>query len=149
MNLFCPTTDDEINACFSVIQELRPHLKHEEFLPQIRRQEKNGYRLVVVRDDDGTVLSVAGYRISEFLFSGKFLYVDDLVTGSNSRRKGHASALISWLAKHAGENGCKSVHLDSGFALHPAHRFYLSNGFHLACHHFCMEIPRTTFTQAS
>lgn len=139
MEIFQPVTDDEIDACFAVIRELRPHLVHEQFLPQVRRQETHGYRLVVTRED-GVVTSVAGYRITEFLICGKFLYVDDLVTRPSHRSKGHAGALLSWIIAHAKEIGCSNVQLDSGFTLHPAHRLYQSKGFHLACHHFKFDI---------
>jgi GNAT superfamily N-acetyltransferase len=135
MEIHHPSTDDEINACFAVMSELRPLLDQDEFLPQVRRQETHGYRMVAVRED-GVVTSVAGYRITEFLLWGRFLYVDDLVTAGNQRGRGHAGALLSWLISHAREMGCNNVQLDSGFSLHPAHRLYHSKGFHLACHHF-------------
>lgn len=139
MEIHHPITDDEINACFTVISELRPHLKYDEFLPQIRRQEAHGYRIVAIRED-GVITSVAGYRITEFLIWGKFLYVDDLVTATDKRGRGHAGALLSWIIDHAREMGCNNVQLDSGFTLHPAHRLYHSKGFHLACHHFKLDL---------
>ena len=139
MEIHHPTTDAEINACFAVLLELRPHLNFDDFLPQIRRQEQHGYRLVAVRED-GVITSVAGYRITEFLIWGKFLYVDDLVTAASHRRKGQAGALLSWIIEHARETGCNNVQLDSGFTLHPAHRLYHSKGFHLACHHFKIDL---------
>jgi hypothetical protein len=32
-------TDAEIEACFNVIAELRPHLNKQEFLPTVRNME--------------------------------------------------------------------------------------------------------------
>ncbi|GAA5117990.1 GNAT family N-acetyltransferase [Luteolibacter yonseiensis] len=142
MEIHHPATDDEINACFAVISELRPHLKKDDFLPQVRRQEIQGYRMVTVREG-GVITSVAGYRITEFLIWGKFLYVDDLVTAGSQRGRGNAGALLSWIIGHARETGCNNVQLDSGFTLHPAHRLYHSKGFHLACHHFKHDIHPT------
>jgi GNAT superfamily N-acetyltransferase len=143
MEIHHPRTDEEINACFAVISELRPHLKKDDFLPQVRRQEMQGYRLVAIREDE-TITSVAGYRITEFLIWGKFLYVDDLVTASSQRGRGHAGKLLSWIIAHAREEGCANVQLDSGFALHAAHRLYHSKAFHLACHHFKHDLHSTT-----
>lgn len=139
MKIHHPATDAEINDCFAVISELRPHLKKDEFLPQVRRLENHGYSMVAVSEDD-VITSVAGYRITEFLLWGKFLYVDDLVTSSTQRGRGHAGALLSWIIDHARETGCNNVQLDSGFTLHPAHRLYHSKGFHLACHHFKLDL---------
>lgn len=140
MEIFQPITASEINDCFPVMHELRPHLALAEFVHQVRRQETQGYRMVAVRTGEGIVASVAGYRFTEFLIWGKFIYIDDLVTASSQRGKGHAGALLSWIIARARELGYNNVQLDSGFSLHSAHRLYQAKGFHLACHHFKYDI---------
>jgi hypothetical protein len=42
------TTDAEIEACFPIFALLRPHLKQENFLAQVRRQELQGYRITTL-----------------------------------------------------------------------------------------------------
>src|SRR5688572_21011528 len=73
-------TDDEIEACFPVMAELRPHLRPDNFLKTIREMEREGYKLAYL-SDGGRVLAVAGYRIKRMLCCDPFLYVDDLVNG--------------------------------------------------------------------
>jgi GNAT superfamily N-acetyltransferase len=97
-----------------------------------------GYKLAYVWD--GEVKAVAGFRISECLAWGKFLYVDDLVSKSSDRSKGYGGALFDWLVKHAKENGCAAFHLDSGVQRFAAHRFYLNKRMIIEAHHFALNL---------
>ncbi len=78
-------SDDQIENCFGVLAELRPHLQRDNFLATVRAMEEDGYKLVYMADQ-GRVVAVAGYRIYSNLFMGKHLYVDDLVTTEQARR---------------------------------------------------------------
>ncbi|MFC3114057.1 GNAT family N-acetyltransferase [Cellvibrio fontiphilus] len=131
-------TDQEINSCFSVFKELRPTLNYQEFLPQVRRQESQSYQIIAIRQH-GEIKSVAGFRFCEFFAWGKVLYIDDLATLSSDRGHGYASSLLAWLIEYAKTEGCKGVHLDSGYARHAAHRLYLQKGFRLSGHHLSLE----------
>lgn len=137
--IYIANTDEEINACFPVFKELRPSLIHEAFLPQVRRQEVQSYKILALRQN-GEVKSVAGFRYCEFLAWGKVLYIDDLSTLPSARGNGFAGILLNRLIEEAKLNGCKAVHLDSGYARHSAHRLYLQKGFQLNCHHFALEL---------
>ena len=78
-------TPAEIARCYEVMRELRTHFTDRtKFVRQVQRQQRDGYLLAFV-EDDGEVRAVAGYRFIEWLFSGRFLYVDDLVTRANDR----------------------------------------------------------------
>ena len=98
--------------------------QREEFVSRIRRQQQgSGYELAYLAA--GTVKAVAGFRISENLAWGKFLYVDDLVAGSSDRSQGYGGILFDWLVDYARAAGCDEFHLDSGVQRFDAHRFYL------------------------
>ena len=72
-------SDQDCQACFEVMRELRPHLADAAaFAAQVRRQAAQGYRLLAGWQG-GHVKGLAGYRIQENLIYGRFLYVDDLV----------------------------------------------------------------------
>ena len=58
-------------------------------------QRPEGYRLVGV-SEGGRVLAVAGFRVLNTLADGRMLYVDDLSTHPDARRRGHAGALVEW-----------------------------------------------------
>ena len=138
-SILLASTDDEIQACYSVMAELRPHVTPEEFLERIRRQmELANYRLSCVID--GTVKAVAGFRISENLAWGKFLYVDDLVSSSEERSKGYGGLLFDWLVDYARQHNCDQFHLDSGVQRFRAHRFYLLKRLEIQAHHFGMKV---------
>ncbi|MCQ8118853.1 GNAT family N-acetyltransferase [Methylomonas rosea] len=107
-DIFIADTDADIQACFPVFSELRPHLKQEQFLPQVRRQQVQSYQILAVRQQ-GAIKSVAGFRFAEFLAWGKILYVDDLVTLSGETSQGFAGALLDWLIAHAQVHGCRGV----------------------------------------
>jgi len=135
-------TDEEILACYDVMAQLRPHLKREAFLPTVRAMQRDGLRLAALRDDH-RVVAVAGYRISTSLFSGRHLYVDDLVTADAERSRGHGKALLAWLRALAVENDCDEFHLDSGVQRKRAHAFYLREGMELSAYHFSERLkPR-------
>ena len=139
MNIQIATSDSEIAACYPVMRALRPHISEEQFLSQFRTQETTGYRLAFLQAAEG-VFSVAGFRLSENLAWGRFLYVDDLVTLPDYRSKGYGSELLTWLKEYAVKAGCLQLHLDSGIQRKEAHRFYEREGMTLAGYHFVENI---------
>lgn len=135
MNIGIASTDAEIAACYPVMLALRPHIAEKHFLSLFQRQENTGYQLAFVQEAAG-VVAVAGFRVSENLAWGRFLYVDDLVTHPAHRSKGHGSNLLSWLKAYAVKAGCLQLHLDSGIQRKEAHRFYEREGMTVAGLHF-------------
>lgn len=131
--------DQEIQSCFDVMVALRPHLKRDEFVSRVRRQQQeSGYALASVTA--GEIKAVAGFRISECLAWGKFLYVDDLVTGTSDRSQGYGGILFDWLVAYARAAGCDEFHLDSGVQRFDAHRFYLKKRMAIQAHHFGLTL---------
>jgi GNAT superfamily N-acetyltransferase len=131
--------DHEIQSCYPVMAELRPHVTPDEFLPRVRRQmEIAGYGLAYL--SDGGVRAVAGFRVSECLAWGKFMYVDDLVSKDGERSKGYGGELFDWLVGHARGEGCDQFHLDSGVQRFAAHRFYLAKRMFIEGHHFGLKL---------
>ncbi len=88
----------------------------------------------------GEVAAIAGYRFGEHLARGKFLYVDDLVTLADARRKGHGKKLLDWLVKLAETSGCKELHLDSGVQRTDAHLFYKKQKMIFASRHYSLKL---------
>ena len=131
--------DHEIRSCFAVMRELRPHVGPEEFFARVKRQaETGGYRLAYL--SDGGVKAVAGFRVSECLAWGKFLWVDDLVVEGGERSKGYGGTLFDWLVGYARGRGCAQLHLDSRVQRFDAHRFYLNKRMIIECHHFSLDL---------
>jgi GNAT superfamily N-acetyltransferase len=134
------STPEAIARCFAVMRQLRTHCTDEEkFVAQVERQRDDGYRLAFL-EEGGTVRAVAGYRMSESLFAGRFCYVDDLVTDATGRSLGYGGALFDWLVAEARAAGCAKLDLDSGVQRFAAHRFYLTKRMIISSHHFSLEL---------
>lgn len=113
--------------CYAVLAELRPHLKEADFVSTVRNLSgKAGFELAYLVDGD--VKAVAGYRVSEWLHSGKYLEIEDLVTAGADRSKGYGGRLFDWLVAKARLENCRQLRLVSGVKRTDAHRFYLQKG---------------------
>jgi GNAT superfamily N-acetyltransferase len=134
------TSIQAITDCFPVITELRPHLELTDFVAQVQRQQQQfNYQLVYLQVDE-TIQTVAGFRVSESLAWGKFLYVDDLVSKSGDRSKGYGNQLFNWLIDYARTENCQQLTLDSGVQRFAAHRFYLHQRMEITSHHFTIKL---------
>jgi len=133
------TTLKQIQSCYSVMRQLRPHLTDEQaFIEQVERQFAQGYKLVSYQED-GKIKALVGFRFMELLAWGKVLYIDDLITDSETRKSGHGGKLLKWVIEQAKTENCDQVHLDSGPQRHDAHRLYLNHGFKIVAHHFSLN----------
>jgi GNAT superfamily N-acetyltransferase len=133
-------TDQAIAHCYPAMHELRTHLTTaNEFVERVRKQEAEGYRLAYLEMDD-QVRAVAGYRYMNNLFSGRLLYVDDLVTLAGDRSLGFGGLLFDWLVAQAREQKCDAFELDSGVQRFAAHRFYLRKRMEIESHHFRLRL---------
>jgi GNAT superfamily N-acetyltransferase len=141
--IFIAKTDVEIQDCYAVMAELRPHIQASEFLAKVRRQaEEAGYQVAYLTN--GGVKAVAGFRISEWLAAGKYLCIEDLVAKSGERSKGYGGSLFDWLVEHARENSCEQIHLVSRVSRFGAHRFYLQKRMNIEAHHFSLDLREQT-----
>ena len=132
---------EQIGRCCSVMRELRPHIKAIDFAARVLKQQEEGYQLAFL-ELDRVVHSVAGFRILNLLFSGRTLYIDDLVTHDSDRSRGFGAALFDWVVQYAKEEGCEHLTLDSGVQRFAAHRFYLNRGMDITSHHFDLKLPQ-------
>lgn len=132
-------SDEEISSSYAVMRQLRTHLNEDECLEKVKRMRRSGYRLAAATED-GMVRCVAGFRISEVLAYGKFLYVDDLVTAGDTRSAGHGQRVLDWLAGVAREEGCGSLQLDSGVQRHEVHRAYFRQELKTSSYHFSKSL---------
>ena len=134
------STDTEIQDCYDVMSQLRPHIAREDFLPRVRRQmESFGFAMPYVKDES-EVKAVAGIRISEWLHGGKYLEIDDLVAKDGDRSKGYGGQLFDWIVEYARAEGCNHVRLLSGVQRFDAHRFYLKKRMNIEAHYFTLAL---------
>jgi GNAT superfamily N-acetyltransferase len=130
---------------FPAMQALRPHYADEaafvERVDNVQRAE--GYRLAgVFEEEPAHALAVAGFRVGHMLAWGRFLYVDDLSTLPEARRRGYGRLLLDWLGEEAERLGCEQLHLDSGVGPDriDAHRLYFNAGLAIGSYHFVRRL---------
>jgi GNAT superfamily N-acetyltransferase len=135
----------ESGLAFEAMRSLRTDLSDggsfAKLVDEVQRPE--GYRLVAAFEDGETdAVAVAGFRTGHSLAWGNYLYVDDLATSPEARRRGHGRALLDWLVEEGRGLGCAQLHLDSGVGLDraDAHRLYLNGGLVIAAHHFVRRL---------
>jgi GNAT superfamily N-acetyltransferase len=135
----------DTGTAFLAMNALRTHVPDEaQFIRRVDEvQRPEGYRLVGAFDrEEPAAAAVAGFREGNNLAWGHFLYVDDLATRPEFRRRGLGRGLLVWLAREAARLGCEELHLDSGVQLEraDAHRLYLNSGLVITSHHFARRL---------
>ena len=133
-------SDEDIERCYQVMSELRPHLSRSGFIDQVKRQiDESGYQLMFL-EYDSDVKAVAGIRVAEWLARGKSLDLEDLVSTENERSKGFGGALFDRIVEYAREQSCIEVRLVSHVTRYRAHQFYLKKGMIIDAHFFSMPL---------
>ena len=132
-------TDEEIQNCYSVMAELRPHISADEFLTQVKRQmNESNFKLVYLNDEG--VKAVGGFRVAEWLSGGKYLEIEDLAAKDGERSKGYGGALFDWIVEYARQENCDQIKLVSHVKRFAAHRFYLNKRMIIEAHYFSLAL---------
>ncbi|ETV99720.1 hypothetical protein H310_07780 [Aphanomyces invadans] len=118
-----------------VHRELRPQLD-AAYLDQLAGIFQDHGELVVAMDANNAVVGIALFHVYRDTFSGRKLYVDDLVTTSARRSQGVGRTLLTWLKQEAARRHTTHVILDSGVQRSNAHRFYFREGLTIVGFHF-------------
>lgn len=138
MNFIVADTREQVAFCKDVLFAFRTNLDESTYIDLVLKMiEDERFKLVYIPSDDNTTAAAfIGYRVMHTLRTSWMIYVDDLYTDPGHRGKGFAGALLDYVDRDAREKGIPSIHLDSGYMLHDAHRLYLNKGYVLACNHF-------------
>lgn len=127
--IFTATTKTDLERCYPIIKELRPHLSYEDYLSVYEDSHKaDGYEIVAIEEGD-EILAVMGYRFLSDYVRGKHVYVDDLVTSERARSKGLGAELLKFAEDIARTTGCKTLRLCTGIENERGMRFYDRNGW--------------------
>lgn len=129
----------ELELCYPVVSQLRPHLSLEQYKEAVSRMKREGFILAYI-SDGGVAVCVAGYRFMELLATGKVLYIDDIVTCEKHRSKRYGAEMLKWLKATAESSGCRYIELDSGANRKEAHRFYEREGFEAVALHLSLPV---------
>lgn len=122
----------------SVHRQLRTALP-PDYKAKMERVFAGGARMCVALEGD-RIAGVAVYRMYENTFSGKQLYVDDLVTDERRRSTGVGRALLGYLEQKARAARFENISLDSGTQRAQAHKFYFREGMVVTSFHFAKKL---------
>ncbi|KWU52383.1 GNAT family N-acetyltransferase [Pseudomonas palleroniana] len=133
-------TEADCIASFAVMQQLRPHLTDAvTFAEQVQRQQQNGYHLLAAREQ-GTVIGLIGYRLTENTLYGRFIYVDDLVVDAALQRRRLGEQLLDRVREETRARGYRYLVLDTGMHMALAQRFYFRQGLLPLGMHFSQDL---------
>jgi GNAT superfamily N-acetyltransferase len=133
-------TPEDIAGTWPVMHQLRPHLDADAYLVQVLRlQGERDFKLARMAVD-GEVVAVAGLRFGEWLHGGRYLEIEDFVTGEQCRSLGYGGEFFDWIAALAREAGCRHLRLLSGVQRESAHRFYRRKGMSLDAYYFSLDL---------
>lgn len=121
----------ELERCFPVMNELRPHLTVYSYLElYAKAHEADGYEIVAL-ENENQVLAVMGYRILYDYVRGKHLYIDDLVATEKFRSQGLGAKLLAHAEVIARDQVCNSLRLATGIENALGKKFYEREGWTL------------------
>lgn len=117
-------TAEEIQQGYPVMKQLRTHLDEEAYMDLVlEAQIKDRYKIFGLFEDE-KIVAVTGFKPMITLYYGRFVWVCDLVTDSDSRSKGYGNMLLKFVHEWTEDKGYDSVALSSGLEKTDAHRFY-------------------------
>lgn len=127
--LFLAKSRAELERCFTVMKELRPHLDFGNYISIYEEAHRSdGFEIVAI-EEDNKILAVMGYRILSDFVRGKHIYVDDLVSSESVRSKGLGAELLRFAEGIAKEMNCTTLRLCTGIENERGVNFYERNGW--------------------
>lgn len=105
------------------------------------RFEKDDKMYILVAEEDGRVVSTVQMAIIESLTHNVrgFAVVENVVTHSDYRNRGYASALLQKASEIAREHRCYKISLETGSNRESTLNFYRNNGFVIDEKHSCLK----------
>lgn len=107
----------------------------------LERFEKDDKMYILVAEEDGRVVSTVQMAIIESLTHNVrgFAVVENVVTHSEYRNRGFASALLQKASEIAREYRCYKISLETGSNRESTLNFYRNNGFVIDEKHSCLK----------
>ncbi|MBV8659399.1 MAG: GNAT family N-acetyltransferase [Burkholderiales bacterium] len=122
----------------AIHRELRPQIE-PDYAAQMTGIFADGGEMILAADGED-VLGIAVFRVFRDTFSGRRLYVDDLVTTATRRSQGAGKLMLDWLKQEARRRDVKNLLLDSGTQRTDAHRFYFREGLVVTAFNFSESV---------
>lgn len=126
---FTVKTKADLERCFPVMKELRPHLNIERYI-QIYNEAHaaDGYEIVAI-EEDGKILALMGYRLLSDFVRGKHIYIDDLISSESARSKGYGAKLLQYAESLSKEMNLSTLRLCAALSNDRGMKFYEREGW--------------------
>lgn len=124
---------------YPLLRTLRPTLTRAAFDSLLTEGAEQGLHVLAARDEQERCLGVALYRV-QMTSRGRILFIDDLVTATESRSSGLGTMLLTELEQRGYAAGCDRIELDSGVTNQAAHRFYHRHRMEIRAFHFAKPL---------
>lgn len=134
------TDEEDILATYPLLNQLYTELTYDQYKSYIQELLPLGYRRIVMKDQDNTLVASAGILVGVHFRYGKYLYVNDLITDENHRSLGLGTELLDWIEAEGIKLGCNNIRLASNVNRTDAHRFYFRDGFKIHGYYFVKEL---------
>ncbi|MBU1659662.1 GNAT family N-acetyltransferase [bacterium] len=118
----------ELLSAYELVVQLRSELSYKEFEDLIYDMRCMEYKMFGVFEGEN-LMTYAGAAIQTNLYHKRHLYVYDLITDKDCRRKKYATLMLEYLHDYAKMGMCENIVLSSGISREEAHIFYEKNIF--------------------
>lgn len=127
--IFTVSSKNDLERCYPVMKELRPHLSFENYLSIYNESHvADGYQIVAI-ESERQILAVMGYRFLTDYVRGRHVYIDDLVSTEKARSQGLGAELLKFAEQIAEQSGCSGLRLCTGIENERGVKFYDRNGW--------------------
>lgn len=130
---------EEWLAMYPLIKQLNPDLRKKEFVALLSDMLATGYRCVGAYED-GRLAGVMGFWVGTRFWCRKYIDIDNVVVDEKDRGRGIGKKLLAWIEQEGARIGCAMAVLDSYTTAHPAHRFYLREGYCILGYHIIKRL---------
>ncbi len=127
----------------SFIQLLEPELTVATIHARLVEMAGQGYACVGCFENDA-LLGIAGFSIRTHCFSGRVMFVENVVFLPEARGLGMGESLMAWLEGRARALGCAMLTLDAYARNVRARAFYSRLGYDPRGVHFVKELGRAS-----
>jgi GNAT superfamily N-acetyltransferase len=133
---------EDAGAAASLLEELGYKQSVEFFLERLEIFGQKPDELVLVAEQDGSVLGILAFRAFLYFHEpGKQGRIIALVVSENARGGGIGRAMVAECEKFALECGCKRMEVTTGSQREKAHRFYESMGYQETSKRYLKPLP--------
>jgi GNAT superfamily N-acetyltransferase len=133
--------DISLEDAYEILSDVEPDLPREEFFDSYKKLLKNDVKILGLFDNN-RLCTVSVASIVEDEVNGRYLYLYDLVTHKDMRRKGYGNEMLKYVENLAIYNGCERIKLNSGLHRTDEHKFLKSNDFEMFHYSFIKELKK-------